>query len=299
MIQSFERLEVLAKGSKVRVAVAGANDLTVLKALKKAVDNSFIKCLLFGDKKKIENACKIVELSNYELAHCETPEETVKKAVLCVRNKEADLLMKGMVNTSIYMKGVLNKEYGLRTDRLISLLAVFELPMYHKLIFGTDSGINVSPSFEQKKEILINSLEALIKMGIEEPKVALLAANEMVNPKIPASIDAANLVELHKSGFFPKCIMEGPLSFDIAFDKKAAEHKGFDSKVSGDLDLILFPNIETGNILSKSWLYFNDAKWAGLVLGASRPVILGSRSDTLEIKYNSILLGCLASRELL
>lgn len=143
--------------------------------------------------------------------------------------------------------------------------------------------------------ILNNALETMERLGFSNPKTALLAANEMPDPKVPATADAAALVEMAVQGIFPPCIIEGPIAFDVAFSAEAAHHKGIESKIAGDPDLLLFPNIEAGNILGKSWLHFNHAKWAGIVLGASAPVILGSRSDTPEIKINSIALACLSA----
>ena len=226
---------------------------------------------------------------------CPDEAEAMKTAVELVRNKTADVLMKGIVNTAVYMRGVLNKEYGLRTGNLLSLLAVYELPQYHKLIYCSDSGINVAPDLEQKKVIMRSALNAMKNLGFENPNVAILTANEMVDPKVISTVDAAALVEMVKNGELPACTAEGPIAFDVAFDKHAAEHKGIDSKIAGEVDLLIFPNIEAGNIVGKSWLQFNGAKWAGIVLGAAAPVILGSRSDTPEIKINSIALACLAA----
>lgn len=143
---------------------------------------------------------------------------------------------------------------------------------------------------------MTNVLLTMKSIGMENPKTAILTANEMVDPKIQSTVDANLLVEMEKSGEIPKCIVEGPIAFDVAFDAHAAEHKGIKSNIAGDVDLLVFPNIEAGNILGKSWLRFNKAKWAGIVLGATNPIILGSRSDTAEIKINSIALACLASQ---
>lgn len=204
--------------------------------------------------------------------------------------------MKGLVNTSVYLRAILNRENGLRSGRLLSLLAVYELPQYHKLLYCTDSGINVAPDLKQKKDIMTNALLSMKSIGIENPKTAILTANEMLDPKVQSTVDADALVKMVNNNEIPSCIAEGPIAFDVAFDEHAAKHKGIDSKIAGDVDLLVFPNIETGNVLGKSWLRFNNAKWAGIVLGATNPVILGSRSDTAEIKVNSIALACLASQ---
>lgn len=298
MLKDFDDLLAKARNCGAsKVSVAQAEDQEVLKAVKLAEDMGLINPILVGDKNKIEENAKAVGLQKYEIVHVENSEEVALEAVKVVRRGEAKILMKGLVNTSVYLRAVLNKEHGLRKGGLLSLLAVYELPGYHKLLYCTDSGVNVNPSIEQKKEILTNSLLALKSMGFEMPKVAALTSNEIVDPKIPATVDAALLVEMVKNNEIPNCIIEGPIAFDVAFDSNAAKHKGIDSKISGDVDLLMFPNIETGNVLGKSWLHFNKAKWAGIILGASSPVILGSRSDTADVKINSIALACLTSNQ--
>ena len=298
MIENFNDLLQKAKESgPYVVAVAQAEDKELLKSVKLAEEQGLIHPILVGDKSKIESIAKSVELKNYEIVHNDNPNEVALEAVKVVRNGQAQILMKGIVNTSTYLRAVLNKEYGLRTDRLLSLLAVYELPGYHKLIYCTDSGVNVNPTLEQKKHILTNALVALNSFGFNSPKVAVLSSNEMVDPKIPSTIDAARLVEMVNEKLIPNCTIEGPIAFDVAFEPYAAKHKGIDSEITGDIDLLVFPNIETGNVLGKSWLHFNKAKWAGIILGGTNPIILGSRSDTADVKINSIALACLASKK--
>ena len=293
---NFDSIVAKAKAMPpVSVCVAAAEDRSVLEALHRAAMLGIARPLLVGDAAKICTIAAEIGMRDCEIVDCPTPEASTAKAVEQVREGKARLLMKGMVNTSIFMRAILNREAGLRTGNLISLLAVYELPGHPKLIFGTDSGINTAPNLEQKANILSNALKALHNMGLTLPKVAILAANEMVDPKIPSTTDAKGLVEATQEGRFPPCVVEGPMALDVIFDKIAAEHKGIESRVSGDVDLLLFPNIETGNALGKSWLHFNKAKWAGIVLGAAAPVILGSRSDTAEIKLNSIAMGCLSA----
>lgn len=297
MIRDFDDLLNQAKSiERVTVSVAAAEDEAVLKAVKYSVDLGFVKPILVGDKNKIDLIARNIGLTDYEVVNCNSPEESVKKAVELVKTNKAKVLMKGLVNTSTYLRGILDKENGLRTGRLLSLLAVYELPQYHKLLYCTDSGINVAPYLKQKKDIMTNALLSMSSMGIKNPKTAILTANEMVDPKVQSTMDAFELVKMVGEGEIPQCIAEGPIAFDVAFDEHAAKHKGIDSKIAGDVDLLVFPNIETGNVLGKSWLRFNDAKWAGIVLGATNPIILGSRSDTAEIKVNSIALACLASQ---
>ncbi len=296
MLKNFDDLLNQAKSSGIsRVSVAQAEDQEVLKAVKIAQDMGLIYPILVGDQRKIEENSRLVGLTNFEVVDVKSSEDAALEAVKVVRRKDAKILMKGLVNTSVYLRAVLNKEYGLRTGRLLSLLAVYELPGYHKLLYCTDSGVNVSPSLAQKKDILTNTLLSLQSMGMSHPKVAVLSSNEMVDPKIQSTVDAAGLVEMVKNREIPDCTIEGPIAFDAAFDKHAAIHKGIHSEISGDVDVLLFPNIETGNVLGKSWLHFNHAKWAGIILGAANPIILGSRSDTAEVKLNSIALACLVA----
>ncbi len=298
MYKNFsEVVEEAKKTGPYKICIAAAEDKELLVAVKMAVELGFVEPLLVGNQEKIIAYANEIGLEKYEVINCQTPEESVEKAVEVIKTKKADILMKGLVNTSVYMRGILRREKGLRTGNLISMLAVYEFDGYHKLLYCTDSGINTAPSFEEKKTILQSALDAMYNMGINMPKVAALAANEMVNPKIPATVDADALVNAVKANEITQCVIEGPIAFDVAFSEYAAEHKGIESKVSGDVDLLVFPNIETGNVLGKSWLHFNNAKWAGIVLGAASPIILGSRSDTADIKINSIALACLASNK--
>lgn len=297
MFKNFNDLVKEASRKKTTICVAAAEDQAVLEAVKMATDFGMVESLLVGDSTKIKKIAEEIELVDYDIIHCDSPEDSVAAAVKAIRDNKAHVLMKGLVNTSVYLRGILNRQQGLRTGRLLSLVAVYELPGYHKLIYATDSGVNVAPNLEQKKEILINTLSVMNAMGFEKPKVAALTANENVDPKVSATVDAARLVSMVEMGEIPPCVIEGPIAFDVAFSKEAAEHKGIDSKIAGDLDVLLFPNIETGNALGKSWLHFNNAKWAGIVLGATHPIILGSRSDTPEIKLNSIALGCLSANK--
>lgn len=298
MLKSFHDLLEKVRSIPPRtVSVAVAQDETVMTAVRDAAELGFIKPVLVGDGEKIQQLAAKIGFSGFETLHRAEEAEAVQAAVELVRTGGAEVLMKGLLNTSVYMRGILNREYGLRTGRLLSLLAVYELPQYHKLIYGSDSGVNVAPGLAQKKDILTNALLAMQNLGLASPKVAMLTANEMVDPKVQATVDAAALVEMVEQGEVPPCVAEGPIAFDVAFDAQSAAHKGINSKIAGDVDLLLFPNIEAGNVVGKSWLQFNGAKWAGIILGAAAPAILGSRSDTPEIKINSIALACLAAAQ--
>lgn len=301
MLRNFDEvLEQVRSIDPFTVSVAAAADEELLRAIKTASDMGFVKPVLVGDEKAIGDICNNIGLKPLEIINAADDVEATAKAVKAVKSGGADVLMKGLVNTSVYMRGILNKEEGLRTGRLISMMAAYEAPNYNKLLFCSDSGINVAPTLAQKKDILKNILIATKSIGIENPKVAVLTANEMVDPKVQSTVDAAGLVEAVKNGEMGEeypCIIEGPIAFDVAFDPHAAAHKKIDSKITGDVDIVIFPNIEAGNIMGKSWIHLCKSRWAGVVLGATNPVILGSRSDTAEIKINSIALACLAARK--
>ena len=188
---------------------------------------------------------------------------------------------------------VLNKEWGLRTGRLLSHFALFEVTTYHKLIAVTDVALNIAPNLKDKIAILNNSVSYLNKLGIEQPKVAVLGAVEMVNESMQATLDAALLSKMNQRDQIKNCIIDGPLAFDNAVSTESARHKGIKSEVAGDTDLLLMPDIEVGNVLYKSLVFFAKAKVASVILGASAPIVLTSRSDSKESKFYSILLAVL------
>lgn len=297
MMKTFaELLQRVASGPRFRVCIAAAEDPAILAAARMAQAHGFIHPVLVGNDGRLRELCAEVGLGRYSVLPCEAPEECAAVAVRAVRSGDADVLMKGTINTSTYLRAILNKEYGLRSGALLSALAVYEVREYHKLIFCSDSGMNTAPGLEQKAGILHNALQAMQRLGFARPKVAALTANEMVDPKVPATVDAEALARMAAAGETLPCILEGPIAFDVAFDRAAAEHKHIASEISGDVDLILAPNIETGNALGKSWLTLNKARWAGVILGTTHPVVLGSRSDSAEVKVNSIALACLLAR---
>ena len=233
-----------------------------------------------------------------ELRHAADPATALREAVRSVRGGESGVLMKGMLNSSDFLRGVLNKEEGLRTGRRLSHIAAVELPGYHKLIYSTDGGMNINPDLAAKKDILANALLALRSWGYECPKVACLAANERVDPHNPATIDAAGLVEAWERGEFPtQCIVEGPIAMDVALNRESALHKGIESRVSGDADIFLMPIMEVGNVAIKGLLHFlKGSQVAGLILGAAAPVVMTSRSEPPSAKLYATALGCLAAR---
>lgn len=279
-----------------RLALAVSQDNFSLNALHKAYHAGFIQPILIGDR---EETYHIINEREYDFEGCEfideaNPEKCVEIAVRKVNSGEADILMKGKVPTPVLLKGVLNKEWGLRKGGLLSHLAFFEVPTYHKLIAVTDVAMNIAPSLRDKIAILENSVQYLNALGIEKPKVAVLGAIEMVNESMQATTDAALLSKMNQRDQIKNCLVDGPLAFDNAVSFESAHHKNIKSEVAGDTDLLLMPDIEVGNVLYKSLVFFANAKVASVILGASAPIVLTSRSDSEESKFNSILLAALA-----
>jgi len=217
-------------------------------------------------------------------------------AVKMINNHQGDILMKGKVGTSVLLKCVLNKEWGLRTGNLLSHFALFEVDTYHKVIAVTDVAMNIAPNLQEKIAIINNSVGCLNKLGYKIPKVAVLGAVEMVNENMEATLHAALLSKMYQRDQIKNCIIDGPLAFDNAVSLESARHKGIRSEVAGDTDLLLMPDIEVGNVLYKSLVFFAKARVAALILGARVPIVLTSRSDSEQAKFDSILLSAAASR---
>ncbi|MBC8499141.1 MAG: bifunctional enoyl-CoA hydratase/phosphate acetyltransferase, partial [Candidatus Atribacteria bacterium] len=252
---------------------------------------------LVGDKKEIIQIANQIGIdpANYEIIDKTDKTEAVRYAVELVRNNEASILMKGMLGTARLLKAVLDKEIGLRTNRILSHVYTLEIKDYNRLLTMTDGAMNISPDLKQKAQIIQNAIYYAHSLGIEKPKVAVVAALELVNPDMPATIDAACLAKMSERGQIVGGIVDGPLGFDNAISKEAAKHKGIESPVSGEVDIILVPNIESGNIFAKGLVYLAKAVPAGLLLGAKAPVVLVSRSDSAQSKLYSIALGVLMS----
>lgn len=285
---------------KRTVAVAAAGDEEVLRSSSEAEREGIADFILVGDSARIRaladsEGLDLITKNAWTVIHEPDEAAAALLAAELVRNGEADVLMKGLVNSSVFLKAVLDDRRGLRGEKNLSHLAAFEIPGQPKLAFYTDGGMNPFPDYQLKKQILLNGLEALARLGIDEPKAAVLTANETVSPRMPSTMDAAELTEAWKRGEFPPCILEGPVALDVALSREAAAHKGIESRISGDTDLFLVPNIEAGNLIGKSLVYYAGAKMAGAILGGRKPVVLTSRSENAEGKLNSILLACLLS----
>lgn len=290
-LQDLEKLLNLDQPRKL--VLAAAQDAHALSAVLKARENGIIDPLLVGHQEEIQQIAleHAYDLQGIRIIHEENVEKAVEISVRMVQSREAEVLMKGKVGTSTLLKGVLDKEWGLRTGRLLSHFALFEVKTYHKLIAVTDVAMNIAPKLKEKIEILNNSVECLNKLGVAEPKVAVLGAVEMVNESMEATLHAALLSKMNQRDQIRNCLVDGPLAFDNAVSADSARHKGIKSEVAGDTDLLLMPDIEVGNVLYKSLVFFARAKVASIILGATNPIVLTSRSDTEQTKYDSIMLA--------
>lgn len=293
----FESLLDRAKSlGRAKVAVAVAADKEVLEAIKIAEKEGLITPILVGDGEQIKRLAHEIGLSleRAELIDESVPEVAAHKAVDAVVNGQAHFLMKGQINSSEFLRAVLRPVRGLRTGRLLSHFAAFQVPGFSRLLFVTDGGMNIAPNLVQKKEILDNSLLYLKGIGMDLVNVIVLAANEVANVKMPATMDALALAEMSQAGEFPGAIVEGPLALDGAVSAAALKHKGIASQINGDVDLFLVPSIEVGNVLGKSMVYFAGATMAGIVLGAQVPIVMTSRNDTPRSKFMALSMAALS-----
>lgn len=298
MFKQLSDLHALVKQQKVcrKLALAVSQDEHSLEAVHAAFKDGFIEPILVGDEAQTR---KIIESKGHDFEGALFIDESnnlkaVQKAVSMVHHGQADILMKGKVPTPDLLRGVLNKEWGLRSGNILSHFALFEVETYHKLIAVTDVAMNIAPNLQDKIGIINNSVAYLNKIGVPQPKVAVLGAIEMVNENMQATLDAALLSKMNQRDQIKNCLIDGPLAFDNAVSFESASHKGIKSEVAGDTDLLLMPDIEVGNVLYKTLVFFAKAKVASVILGASAPIVLTSRSDSEEAKFFSILLASLA-----
>lgn len=294
MSKSFDDLLSKVAGCSLKkVAVAVAQDQPVLEAVKMAKERNIADAILVGDKAKIEEIAKgmNMDLSGFEIIDEPDVPSAALKAVELVHNKKADILLKGLLDSKTFLKSVLNKEVGLRSGKLMSHVCVFEIEGINRLLFFTDVAFNTYPSLEDKVHIIHNTVEIAKACGIDTPKVAPICAVEVVNPKMQPTVDADELTKMNQAGEIKDCVVYGPLSMDLAIDEQAAKHKGVSNPVAGNADILLFPNIDAGNITYKILVRTAKVKNGNLLLGTTAPVILTSRSDDAETKINSIALA--------
>jgi phosphate butyryltransferase len=293
-IRTFSELvdAAKAKGPK-RVAIAAGHQNEVMLAALDAEVAGLAEVTLVGDRDQIQ---RIAESEGYDIrrmniVHVPQPREAAYEVMKLVSQGQADIAMKGKIETSDYLRAALSKELGLRTGRLFTHVAAFEIPGFDRLILISDAGVVVAPSLEQKVQIVQNAIYVAHALGISLPRVAVLAATEVVNPKVPTTLDAANLSKMADRGQIQGGLVDGPLALDNAISPESARIKGIKSEVAGYADVLIAPDIEAGNVLAKAITYFAEGKMAGVVVGAHCPLITASRSDTREAKLVSLALG--------
>ncbi len=294
MIKNFD--DVIRKAKErgpLTIAVAVAEDRHVLEAVWKGKKLGILNAYLVGNEIEI---CKIAEevemdLSQFTIIDKEDPVEAAREAVTLVSSGKAQVLMKGLVDTSIIMKAVLDKEIGLRGDSILSHVAVFEVKGFEKLFYVTDAAMNIAPTLEEKVKIIENCVEVAHSLDVKKPRVGIICAVEKVNKKMEATLHAEELVKMNENGEIKNCTIGGPFALDNAISKEAALIKKIDHPVAGNAEVLVAPDIEAGNILYKSLAFFAKAKNAGIIVGARAPIVLTSRSDSREAKLYSIALG--------
>jgi phosphate butyryltransferase len=291
VIRNLTGLQEIARKKPVqKLAVAAAEGEHVFKASIKAKNEGIVKPVFIGDKQRIIEIAGKLQINAAELEIIDIKDQagSCDEAFHLASNGKADIVMKGLVSTSIFLKALLNKNYGLVKNSILSHLAIFETPFYPKILGITDAAINIAPNLKDKAEIIKNAVEAYNNMGVDKPRVGVLAAIENVNPKMKATVHASKLKIMNEKQQIKNCIIDGPLALDNAVSQSAARHKGIHSDVAGDVDILVTPDINSGNILYKSLNFLGGAVCAALVLGAAVPVILTSRADSDQSKFMSI-----------
>ncbi|AKL96938.1 phosphate butyryltransferase Ptb [Clostridium aceticum] len=301
MIKSFDDVMKIAKerGPKI-ISVACAQDPEVLIAVNQAKKEGIADSILVGDKEEIKKIAieEKIDLSQFEMIDIKDVTEASKKAVQLVSTGKADMVMKGLVDTSIILSATLDAEVGLRTGNVLSHVAIFDVKGYDRLFLVTDAAMNISPDLKVKKQIIENAVQVAHALDITEPKVAVICAKEKPTPKMPDTMDAVALQEMNQKGEIKGCIVGGPFGLDNAVSIEAAKIKGIHHPVAGYADILLAPDIEAGNVLYKSLVFLAGAKNAGVIVGAKAPVILTSRADSHEAKIYSIALGVLCTAKI-
>jgi len=294
VLKSLNDIVELAKAKeKRRLAVAAAADRPVLEAVKKAYETGIIVPILVGNKNEIEKISKEIkfDLTNIEIYEEDDPAKASILAVSLIKDGKAEILMKGLVSTAPLLKAVLDKENGLRKGATLSHFALIESPYYHKLIGVTDAAMNIAPEFTEKVDIVNNAVEVFHRLGNKNPKVAIIGPLEIVNPKIESTSHAAMLTVMNNRGQIKGCIIDGPFAIDNAVSKEAAEHKGIHSDVAGDADILVTPELNSGNVLYKTLMFLGGCTSAAVIMGAKVPIVLTSRADTDKSKMMSIALA--------
>lgn len=297
-IKNFAQIIDKVKGypSMKKMVIAAAGERHTLEAALHARKEGIVRPILVGDKSEIDRILKELNETVPEEDIYDVPDikEAAEKAVELVREGKGDFLMKGYLDTSVILKAVVNKEKGLGKGGVMSHFTMFEVPTYDKILVAVDGGMVTYPTLDQKKAIIENTVGVLRSYGYEDPKVAVLACVEKVNPKMPETIEAAELAKMNQEGSISGCTVAGPISYDCAMDKEVAELKKFNSPVAGNADILVAPNIHAGNIMGKMLTITCKAKMAGFIVGAKCPIVLTSRGSSAEEKYLSIVISAAA-----
>ena len=298
VFKNFDELIEIVKGypAMKRMAVAAAGEEHTLEAVVNARKEGIARPLLVGDRDKILHILKEMgeQVPDEDIYDAADSQEAAKLAVALVREGKADFLMKGSLDTSVILKAVVNKENGLGTGGVMSHFTMFDVPTYHKILVPVDGGMVTYPTLEQKKAIIENTVNTLIAMGYDCPKVGVLTCVEKVNPKMPETVEAAELAKMNQDGIIKNCIVEGPISYDCAVDAEIAALKGYESQIAGDVDILVAPNIHVGNVMGKMLACTCKARLAGFIVGAKCPIVLTSRGSSAEEKYLSIVVSAAA-----
>ncbi|OPX28468.1 MAG: hypothetical protein B1H09_07790 [Gemmatimonadaceae bacterium 4484_173] len=293
-IRSLEQLKKHAKDlpSSV-VSVVRADEVETLTAVKEAVEGGMIECILIGPEDGIRKAAREADfdISNIRIVNAADDKDSAAIGVELVRSGEAHVLMKGLVATSTFLKAVLNKEHGLRGKGLLSHVAAFDVPSYPKLLVITDAAMNIAPTTEQKKEMLENAIIVSRALGIEVPKCTFVCAKEVPYEKMPCTMEAAEMQKMADAGEFGNILFDGPLALDLAVSPVAVKIKKIESKVAGDADVVLLPDIEAANVLYKGLIFLAGSELGAVVMGAKNPIVLTSRADSAESKLCSLVLS--------
>lgn len=302
MVRTFKEIHNLAKikGKKTMV-VPSAEDKVTLLAAYRGFEEGFINAILIGDREKINKIIDELRIKReiFEILEAQSPEESARIAVDLVREGDAHFILKGYLHTHTLLKAVLDSGRGLRTGKLLSDILFAQNPASdeERIVGMSDGGINILPGLKEKKEIVENAVWAFHKLGFENPKVAILTAIEVVNPAMPATIDADELKKMNLRGEIKGCVVDGPIALDLAVSKEAALKKGIKSEVAGEADILIVPNIEAGNLLGKSFTYYAKVPVGHVIVGAKAPILIPSRNESDSDKLNSIALGVIFSEE--
>ena len=299
MLRNYDELVEIVKAhpETKRIVLCCAHDEHSLDAVYEAYKEGLVQPVFVGKEEEIKKICaeEGFDFGDVTIYNEEYDVEAAKKAVELIREGKGDFLMKGKMQTSDLLRQVVNKETGLQVGKIMSHFGLFQVPNYHKLCVLTDGGMNVQPDLETKVKIINNAVEVLHTLGYENPKVGVLCGSEVPNKKAVESMDAVALKEMWEKGEITGCTLEGPISYDIAFDKEIADFKGFESPVAGDVDCIIMPSMVTGNCVGKAWTVSSDGRMTGIIVGAKVPVVLTSRGSGADEKFYSIVLAAAAT----